>query len=125
MTEKMTFHDYMRVYSEDHQNPINKLTHMIGIPLIVASLPVIPIVPPVGLSMFGVGWAFQFVGHAFEGKKPSFTKDPKYLAIGPVWVAVEWVHFATGKTIYRVRESAKPVAAGGTNGVHGPAAAAN
>lgn len=108
MSEKMSFHDYMRVYSEDHQHPINKMTHMVGIPLIVASLPVIPIVPPVGLSMFGVGWALQFTGHFFEGKKPSFTKDPLYLAIGPVWVAVEWIELATGKRVYRVREAPKP-----------------
>ncbi len=114
MTEKMTFHDYMRAYGEDHQNPINKMTHMVGIPLIVGSLPLIPIVPPVGLSMFGVGWTLQFVGHYFEGKKPSFTKDLKYLAIGPVWVAVEWAETLTGKKIYHVREKAKTVE---TNGV--------
>ena len=55
----MSFHDYMRAYSEDHQHPVNKLTHMIGIPLIVGSLPVIPIAPPVGLTMFGVGWGLS------------------------------------------------------------------
>lgn len=121
MSEKMTFHDYMRVYSEDHQHPINKMTHMVGIPLIVASLPVIPVAPPVGLTMFGVGWTLQFAGHYFEGKKPSFTKDWKYLAIGPAWVAVEWVEVVTGKRIYRVRETPKET----TNGVHEPAAAPN
>lgn len=114
----MSFHDYMRVYSEDHQNPINKKLHMIGIPMIVGSLPLIPLAPPVGLSMFGVGWTFQFVGHYFEGKKPSFTKDLRYLAIGPVWVAVEWVETLTGKRVYRVREVARPVEA---NGVAHPA----
>jgi uncharacterized membrane protein YGL010W len=122
MSEKMTFHDYMRVYAEDHQHPINKMTHMVGIPLIVASLPVIPVAPPVGLGMFGVGWALQFTGHFFEGKKPSFTKDLKYLAIGPVWVAVEWIELATGKRVYRVRETPKPTP---TNGAHQPATAPN
>ena len=39
MSEKMTFHDYMRVYAEDHQHPLNKLTHSLGIPLIGISLP--------------------------------------------------------------------------------------
>jgi len=115
----MTFHDYMRVYSEDHQNSVNKACHMIGIPLIVASLPVIPVVPPVGLSMFGVGWTFQFVGHYFEGKKPSFTKDWRYLAIGPVWVAVEWAETLSGKRLYKVRDKVRVTTT--TNGVHATA----
>jgi uncharacterized membrane protein YGL010W len=50
--------------------------------------------------MFGVGWGFQFVGHVFEKKKPSFTKDWRYLAIGPVWIANEWVEIATGVRMY-------------------------
>ena len=100
----MSFHDYMRAYADDHRHPVNKLTHMIGIPLIVSSLPVIPVAPPVGLTMFGVGWGFQFVGHAFEGKKPSFTRDLRYLAIGPVWVAVEWIEVLTGKRVYTAPE---------------------
>ena len=115
MSEKMTFHDYMRQYDEDHQNPINKACHMIGIPMIVASLPVIPFSPPVGLGMFGTGWGFQFVGHFFEGKKPSFTRDLKYLAIGPVWITVEWIELLTKKRIYQVREKARPVGANGTH----------
>ena len=112
----MTFHDYMRAYGEDHQHPVNKATHLIGIPLIVGSLPVIPIAPPVGLMMFGAGWALQFVGHYFEGKKPSFTRDLRYLAIGPVWVAAEWAELLTGKRVYRVREAPKsqPVGADAT-----------
>jgi uncharacterized membrane protein YGL010W len=96
---------------------------MIGIPLIVASLPVIPVAPPVGLGMFGVGWTFQFVGHAFEGKKPSFTRDLKYLAIGPVWAGLEWIELLTKKRVYTVRETPKVVDshANGTNGAHAAA----
>jgi uncharacterized membrane protein YGL010W len=99
----MTFHDYMRTYGEDHTHPINKACHLIGIPMIVASLPLIPVAPPIGVSLFTVGWGFQFVGHYFEGKKPSFTNDWKYLTIGPIWAAVEWIELVTGKRIYEVR----------------------
>ncbi len=95
-----TFDDYMRSYAEDHQHPLNRLTHLVGIPLIVASLPVIPLNPPIGLGMFATGWAFQFAGHMFEKKKPSFTRDFRYLAIGPVWITVEWVHLLTGVKLY-------------------------
>lgn len=121
MSSKMSFHDYMRQYHEDHQHPVNKACHLIGIPMIVASLPVIPVAPPVGLSMFTVGWGFQFVGHMFEGKKPSFTRDLRYLAIGPVWITVEWIELVTGKRVYRIRETAHPVEANGhTNGTTAP-----
>ena len=89
MPEKTTFHDYMRQYAEDHQNPINKACHMIGIPLIVGSLPVIPFSPPVGLGMFGTGWTFQFVGHFFEGKKPAFLDDLRGLLDGPLFLVAE------------------------------------
>lgn len=95
-----TFHDYMRSYAADHQHKVNHALHLVGIPMIVGSLPLIPIVPPVGLSLFTAGWTLQFIGHAFEGKKPSFASDWRYLAIGPVWVTVEWVEIVTGKRLY-------------------------
>ena len=75
----------MAKYREDHQHPVNRTLHTIGIPMIVASLPLMLAAPPVGITMFVVGWILQFVGHAFEGKAPSFFSDPKYLLIGPMW----------------------------------------
>ena len=35
--------------------------------------------------LFTVGWIFQFVGHAFEGKPPEFFKDPRFLFVGLRW----------------------------------------
>jgi uncharacterized membrane protein YGL010W len=37
--------------------------------------------------IFIVSWVFQFIGHKYEGKKPSFFKDLLFLLIGPLWVA--------------------------------------
>ena len=42
-----------------------------------------------GIGLFVVGWAFQFVGHYYEGKKPAFVDDIMGLAIGPIFVAAE------------------------------------
>ncbi|MGO2511886.1 Mpo1 family 2-hydroxy fatty acid dioxygenase [Marinomonas polaris] len=42
-----------------------------------------------GISLFVVGWIFQFVGHYFEGKKPAFLDDITGLIIGPLFVFVE------------------------------------
>ena len=75
----------MAKYREDHQHPVNRTLHSIGIPMIVVSLPLMLAAPVVGISMFVFGWILQFVGHAFEGKAPSFFSDPKYLLIGPMW----------------------------------------
>lgn len=97
----LTFDQYMQAYANDHQHPVNRALHMVGIPTIVASLPLIPLAPPIGVGLFTAGWTLQFIGHAFEGKKPSFTRDLRYLAIGPVWVAVEWAELVTGRSLYQ------------------------
>jgi uncharacterized membrane protein YGL010W len=79
--------DLMRQYQEDHQNPINQACHSIGIPLIAASIPLGATLVglPLAVPMFTVGWTFQFVGHAFEGKKPSFVEDRRQLLVGLMW----------------------------------------
>ena len=38
------------------------------------------------VGVFVVAWIAQFVGHRFEGRKPSFLTDLVYLLIGPAWV---------------------------------------
>ena len=40
------------------------------------------------IAVFVVAWIAQFVGHSklFEGRKPSFFTDLRYLLIGPAWV---------------------------------------
>jgi uncharacterized membrane protein YGL010W len=76
-------------YKLDHQDPTNQAFHKVGIPLIVASIPVGATLVglPLAATMFTVGWGFQFAGHAFEGKKPSFVDDKRNLLVGVVWWA--------------------------------------
>lgn len=38
------------------------------------------------LVIFVVAWIGQFIGHAVEGKRPSFFKDVQFLLIGPLWL---------------------------------------
>jgi uncharacterized membrane protein YGL010W len=77
---------YLARYNEDHQHPVNRALHGIGIPMIVASVPLLPFNPVLAAWLFVVGWIFQFVGHAFEGKAPSFFRDPTFLLVGPLWL---------------------------------------
>ncbi len=38
------------------------------------------------IVLFVLTWIFQFIGHAIEGKKPSFLDDLRFLMIGPVFL---------------------------------------
>jgi uncharacterized membrane protein YGL010W len=40
----------------------------------------------ISIIIFVISWAFQFIGHKIEGKKPSFLQDLAFLLIGPLWV---------------------------------------
>ena len=39
------------------------------------------------MGVFVVAWIGQFIGHAIEGRRPSFMTDLAYLLIGPAWLA--------------------------------------
>jgi uncharacterized membrane protein YGL010W len=78
-------------YATSHQHPVNRVCHTVGIPLIALSIPlfVVALLVPgfwkIPLGLFVVGWAFQFIGHAFEGKPPEFLKDWRFLFVGLRW----------------------------------------
>ena len=103
-----TWTELMERYEEDHRDPRNQLCHAVGIPLILASVPVTATIvgAPAGVGMFTVGWAFQFVGHAFEGKRPSFVGDRRNLLVGALW----WLR-KTFPSSVRLHEATKPLPA--------------
>ncbi|HVX96874.1 MAG TPA: DUF962 domain-containing protein [Polyangia bacterium] len=83
--------DWIQAYGESHQHPVNRRCHAIGIPMIALSVPLFvgaalwrPLWP-VPMALFVVGWTFQFVGHAYEGKPPEFLKDWRFLFVGLRW----------------------------------------
>lgn len=39
-----------------------------------------------GIGVFVVAWIGQFIGHLFEGRRPSFFTDLAYLLVGPAWL---------------------------------------
>ena len=90
-----TWDDWIAQYSTSHQNPVNRVCHTIGIPLILLSLVLFVVTAfahrfwPLALGLFVVGWIFQFVGHAFEGKPPEFFSDWRFLLVGTRWWAAK------------------------------------
>ena len=78
---------FIEEYKAKHRHPLNKLTHSIGIPAIVVSLPLFFFSWRWALALFVGGWVLQFVGHFIEGNQPAFFRNPVYLLVGPLWLA--------------------------------------
>lgn len=47
-----------------------------------------------GSGLFVLGWALQFAGHYYEGRKPAFADDPVSLLVGPMFVVLELLAMA-------------------------------
>ncbi|WP_448213026.1 Mpo1 family 2-hydroxy fatty acid dioxygenase [Colwellia sp. MEBiC06753] len=73
------------------------MTALIFGPLIYSSSLVADSQYPVAIAVtvFVVGWIFQFIGHAYEKAKPAFFDDINQLLIGPLFVIAE-IYFALG-----------------------------
>ncbi len=86
-------------YEQGHRHPMNRLTHLFGIPLIAISLLLAPMLwldsgwKWLPAWLFGIGWLLQFVGHAFEGKPPEFFRNWRFLFVGLRW----WFRAIAGK----------------------------
>ena len=86
-----TWDDWITQYAKSHQHPVNRWCHTIGIPMIALSVPLFLLAVFIsGLwvlpaLLFGVGWVFQFVGHAYERKPPEFLSDWRFLFVGLRW----------------------------------------
>jgi len=94
-----TWEQWVAQYATSHQNPVNRWCHTLGIPLIVLSLVLTPLIAvrfgiwKIALALFLAGWAFQFAGHAFEGKPPEFLRDWRFLLVGVRW----WIAKVRGR----------------------------
>lgn len=78
---------FIEEYKAKHRHPLNRLTHTLGIPMIVVSLPLFLFNWRWALALFVLGWVLQFVGHFIEGNQPAFFRNPVYLLVGPAWLA--------------------------------------
>jgi len=91
--------EWVTEYAKSHQNRFNRACHTLGIPLIAVSIAlllaslVVSGLWRIGLGLFLLGWVFQFVGHAVEGKPPEFLKDWRFLFVGLRW----WVAKLQGR----------------------------
>jgi len=77
---------FLDTYKAKHQHPLNRLSHSIGIPLIVLSLPLFFYSWRLAFALFIFGWLLQFAGHLIEGNRPAFFRSPVFLLVGPWWL---------------------------------------
>jgi uncharacterized membrane protein YGL010W len=120
-----TLREYMAQYASEHTKLGTKVTHMVGIPMIVAAFPVGVVSPPLGGGLFVGGWALQFIGHSvFEKNKPAFFTDPYYLLVGPVWAAAEWLQLFGLPVPEALRPAEEGTHAAGASHANGGAVAA-
>jgi uncharacterized membrane protein YGL010W len=97
ITGGKTGQQWVEEYQQGHTHPVNKACHALGIPLISASIPLFLAAFLLGrywrvpATLFTVGWGFQFLGHVFEGKRPEFMNDPRFLFVGLRWWAAKVV----------------------------------
>jgi uncharacterized membrane protein YGL010W len=87
----MTSRDWIGEYARSHQHPVNRVCHTVGIPLVAGSIPLFAVLffrPdfwPIPVTLFVIGWIFQFAGHYAEGKSPEFFHDWRFLFVGLRW----------------------------------------
>jgi uncharacterized membrane protein YGL010W len=71
------FASKLAYYKTQHTGDGVRASHLLGIPTILLSLPLLVAKPRIGLSMFVGGWAVQLVGHRFfEHNMPSLRAGP-------------------------------------------------
>lgn len=93
MLGNRTNEQWIEQYASSHQHPVNRACHTLGIPTILLSVVVFIVGIFVSfhrlwlyaLALFVLGWIFQFIGHAFEGKPPEFFSDWRFLFVGVRW----------------------------------------
>lgn len=86
---------HLKYYRSQHTTLGCKITHLVGVPMIFLSLAIFLFDRRRGLTLFGLGWLLQFIGHfVFEKNKPillSSRRSPYTLLSALVFVTEEWL----------------------------------
>ena len=96
-----SFDEKMEYYRSQHTTKGVRLTHLVGIPGVAFSIPVIFAKPRVGLPAFAASWALQVAGHKiFEKNSPALSKGFfTYQFCGLAFWCQEMVDLVAGKGI--------------------------
>jgi uncharacterized membrane protein YGL010W len=97
-----SFEEKMRYYRSQHTTVGVRATHLVGIPGVAFSIPVLFARPRVGLPTFAVSWALQVAGHKFfEKNKPALTKGfLTYQFCGLAFWCEEMIDLVGGRSLF-------------------------
>jgi uncharacterized membrane protein YGL010W len=90
---KRSFERHYRFYRSHHRTVGCRVTHMIGIPMIVVSVFLLPYNKKACAGLQIGGWILQFIGHfVFEHNKPVLLemRDPMTLVAALAFVGKLW-----------------------------------
>ncbi len=89
-------------YSSQHRTLGCKVTHMFGVPMIAASVCLLPFNRKISGQMLLYGWILQFIGHfVFEHNMPVVLEvhNPSMLLAALIFVGQEWKRFFCGEKL--------------------------
>lgn len=94
------FEEKLAYYRSQHTTRGIRATHLVGIPTVMVSVPLILGRPKVGLGLFAAGWALQIFGHRyFEKNSPALTKGfVTYQMCGLAFWAEEVADIVAGRS---------------------------
>jgi uncharacterized membrane protein YGL010W len=94
------FADKMAYYRSQHTTRGIRATHLVGIPAVTLSLPLVVGRPRVGVPLFLGGWALQVLGHkVFEKNNPALSKGFfTYQLCGLAFWCEEMVELISGQS---------------------------
>jgi len=77
---------------ERHQDPVNFWIHLVGIPVAVAGLPLLLVLPWYwGVGALVTGYFLQYIGHRFEGNDVGeWAAIKRLLGLPYVGIAPRW-----------------------------------
>lgn len=97
-----SFHSDLHYYKSQHRTKGCKITHMIGVPLIAASMLALPFNRKLSRNLNMGGWALQMVGHfIFEHNKPVTleVRTPFMFASALVFTYEQWKKVLQGEPL--------------------------
>jgi uncharacterized membrane protein YGL010W len=93
------FADKMAYYRAQHTTTGVRVTHLVGIPGVAFSMPIVAARPKLGVPVFLASWALQVAGHmVFEKNSPALSKGFfTYQFCGLAFWCEEMVDLISGK----------------------------
>ena len=73
-------------YEQAHNHPVNRLLHMLAIPIGFSALIVVWFSPMIGVLLIPAAFALAWLGHLIEGNKPAFLSNPAHVFVAPLWM---------------------------------------